>query len=38
MNFIWFIADDCLRDVYVRGKYRDIILLFVVLRCIDSLR
>jgi len=21
--FIWSIADDCLRDVYVRGKYRD---------------
>lgn len=20
-NFIWGIADDCLRDVYVRGKY-----------------
>ena len=24
-NFIWGIADDCLRDVYVRGKYRDVI-------------
>ena len=24
--FIWGIADDCLRDVYVRGKYRDVIL------------
>lgn len=24
--FIWSIADDCLRDVYVRGKYRDVIL------------
>jgi len=23
--FIWRIADDCLRDVYVRGKYRDVI-------------
>ena len=21
-NFIWGIADDVLRDVYVRGKYR----------------
>jgi len=25
-NFIWSIADDLLRDVYVRGKYRDVIL------------
>lgn len=24
-NFIWNIADDVLRDVYVRGKYRDTI-------------
>ena len=23
VSFIWGIADDCLRDVYVRGKYRD---------------
>ena len=37
VSFIWSIADDCLRDVYVRGKYRDIILSFVVLRRIDSL-
>jgi Type I restriction-modification system methyltransferase subunit len=37
ISFIWAIADDCLRDVYVRGKYRDIILPFVVLRRIDSL-
>ncbi|MGJ1190754.1 type I restriction-modification system subunit M [Sphingobacterium siyangense] len=37
VSFIWSIADDCLRDVYVRGKYRDIILPFVVLRRIDSL-
>lgn len=37
VNFIWNIADDCLRDVYVRGKYRDVILPFVVLRRIDSL-
>ena len=29
--FIWRIADDCLRDVYVRGKYRDVILPMVVL-------
>jgi type I restriction enzyme M protein len=26
VNFIWGIADDCLRDVYVRGKYRSVIL------------
>lgn len=26
-DFIWNIADDHLRDVYVRGKYRDVILL-----------
>ncbi|WP_291728952.1 type I restriction-modification system subunit M [Bernardetia sp.] len=35
--FIWSIADDCLRDVYVRGKYRDVILPMVVLRRIDAL-
>ena len=31
-NFIWGIADDVLRDLYVRGKYRDVILPMVVLR------
>lgn len=31
VSFIWSIADDCLRDVYVRGKYRDVILPMVVL-------
>ena len=25
-NFIWGVADDYLRDLYVRGKYRDVIL------------
>jgi type I restriction enzyme M protein len=35
--FIWSIADDCLRDVYVRGKYRDVILPMVVLRRLDTL-
>ncbi|MCG8552982.1 MAG: type I restriction-modification system subunit M N-terminal domain-containing protein, partial [Desulfobacterales bacterium] len=35
--FIWSIADDCLRDTYVRGKYRDVILPMVVLRPLDSL-
>lgn len=37
INFIWSIADDCLRDVYVRGKYRDVILPMVVLRRLDTL-
>lgn len=37
VSFIWRIADDCLRDVYVRGKYRDVILPMVVLRRLDSL-
>ncbi|MBX9598305.1 MAG: type I restriction-modification system subunit M, partial [Burkholderiales bacterium] len=37
VSFIWSIADDCLRDVYVRGKYRDVILPMVVLRRIDTL-
>jgi len=36
VNFIWGIADDCLRDVYVRGKYRDVILPMTVLRRIDA--
>lgn len=35
--FIWSIADDCLRDVYVRGKYRDVILPMIVLRRLDAL-
>ena len=35
--FIWSIADDILRDVYVRGKYRDVILPMVVLRRLDAL-
>lgn len=33
---IWAIADDVLRDLYVRGKYRDVILPFTVLRRLDS--
>jgi type I restriction enzyme M protein len=37
VNFIWGIADDVLRDVYVRGKYRDVILPMVVIRRLDSL-
>ena len=35
-NFIWGIADDVLRNVYVRGKYRDVILPMVVIRRLDS--
>lgn len=36
-SFIWSIADDCLRDVYVRGKYRDVILPMTVIRRLDAL-
>ena len=36
-NFIWGIADDVLRDLYVRGKYRDVILPMTVLRRLDSI-
>jgi len=35
-NFIWGIADDVLRDLYVRGKYRDVILPMVVLQRLDT--
>ena len=35
-NFIWGIADDILRDLYVRGKYRDVILPMTVLRRLDA--
>ncbi|MDO9111888.1 MAG: type I restriction-modification system subunit M N-terminal domain-containing protein [Desulfatirhabdiaceae bacterium] len=37
VSFIWSIADDCLRDVYVRGKYLDVILPMFVLRRLDCL-
>ena len=37
VNFIWSIADDCLRDIYVRGKYRDVILPMTVIRRLDAL-
>ena len=37
VSFIWSIADDCLRDIYVRGKYRDVILPMFVLRRLDCL-
>ena len=35
-NFIWGIADDVLRDHYVRGKYRDVILPMTVVRRLDA--
>ena len=35
-NYIWSIADDVLRDLYVRGKYRDVILPMAVLRRLDA--
>ncbi len=36
VNFIWGIADDVLRDLYVRGRYRDVILPMTVLRRLDA--
>ena len=36
VSFIWSTADDCLRDVYVRGKYRDVILPMTVIRRLDA--
>ena len=36
-NYIWGIADDVLRDLYVWGKYPDVILPMTVLRRLDSL-
>ena len=35
-GFIWNIADDVVRDVYVRGKYRDVILPMTVIRRLDA--
>ena len=35
-SFIWGIADDVLRDIYVRGKYRDVILPMTVIRRLDA--
>ena len=35
-SFIWGIADDVLRDYYVRGKYRDVILPMTVVRRLDA--
>ena len=36
MNYIWGITDDVLSDLYVRGKYRDVILPMTVLRRLDA--
>ncbi|MEQ8227040.1 MAG: type I restriction-modification system subunit M N-terminal domain-containing protein [Rhodospirillales bacterium] len=35
-NFIWNIADDILRDVYVRGKCRDVILPMTIIHRLDA--
>ncbi|EAJ5118777.1 SAM-dependent DNA methyltransferase [Campylobacter upsaliensis] len=35
VSFIWSVADDLLRDVYVKGKYRDVILPMTILRRLD---
>lgn len=35
ISFIWSVADDCLRDVYVRGKYRDVIIPMTIIRRFD---
>ncbi len=37
VSIIWSIADDVLRDVFLRGQYRDVILPMVVLRRLDAL-
>lgn len=37
VSLIWSVADDCLRDVYNKGKYRDVILPMVVLRRLDAI-
>ena len=37
VSFIWSIADDVLRDVFLRGQYRDVILPMFVLRRLDAL-
>ena len=34
-SFIWRIADDVLRDVYVRGKCGDVILPMTIVRLLD---
>lgn len=36
-GYVFGIADDVLRDLYVRGKYRDVILPMTVLRRLDAI-
>jgi hypothetical protein len=36
VSFIWGIADDVVRNLFVRGKYRDVILPMCVLRRLDA--
>ena len=36
VSFIWSVADECLRDRYTRGKYRDVILPMTVIRRLDA--
>jgi type I restriction enzyme M protein len=38
VSSIWGIADDVLRDLYVRGKYREVILPMTVLRRLEQPR
>ena len=35
-SFIWHIADDVLRDIYVRGRYRNVIIPMLVIRRLDA--
>jgi type I restriction enzyme M protein len=37
VSLIWNIVDDVLRDVFLRGQYRDVILPMVVLCRLDAL-
>ena len=37
VSLIWNIADDVLRDIFLRGQYRDVILPMVILRRLDAL-
>ena len=36
-NFIWNIADSVLRDLFVRDKYRDVILPMTVIHRLDAM-
>ena len=35
-SYIWSVANNVLRDIYVRGTYRDMILPFTILRRLDA--